>query len=204
MSPALGPPDFADNTKIVDELHDRLVDLHDGMPASVSMVDVRLLMISDVLSWPSLKVYEDVDDKSCFQQPYAQVTEETWAQSLALSWRWGNIKPVERPQNFSPMTDPQWGELHGLLRVALVRGLKYVWIDWSCMPQYSLDIMVEILRSKVRTLGRKHWRVLCVDLVRHQYRCTTHEPAAWSYCLPSCPSRTAALWSLFCAKQRVY
>lgn len=52
MSPALGPPDFADNTKIVDELHDRLVDLHDGMPASVSMVDVRLLMISDVLSWP--------------------------------------------------------------------------------------------------------------------------------------------------------
>ena len=43
MSPALGPPDFADNTKIVDELHDRLVDLHDGMPASVSMVDVRLL-----------------------------------------------------------------------------------------------------------------------------------------------------------------
>ena len=87
MSPALGPPDFADNTKIVDELHDRLVDLHDGMPASVSMVDVRSLMISDVLYSPSLKVYEYVDDKSCFQQPYDQVTEETWAQSLVLSWR---------------------------------------------------------------------------------------------------------------------
>ena len=41
-----------------------------------------------------------------------------------------------------------------MLRVALVRGLKYVWIDWSCMPQYSLDIMVEILR---RTFSNKFY-----------------------------------------------
>ena len=31
-------------------------------------------------------------------------------------------------------------------------GLEYIWLDWSCVPQYALDggrTMVEVLRSKV-------------------------------------------------------
>ena len=83
------------------------------MPASVSMVDVRSLMISDVLYSPSLKVYEYVDDKSCFQQPYDQVTEETWAQSLVLSWRWGNIKPKLLAQDGSSVGGVAWFAARG-------------------------------------------------------------------------------------------
>ncbi|GLC57946.1 hypothetical protein PLESTB_001292800 [Pleodorina starrii] len=48
------------------------------------------------------------------------------------------------------MSEIQFLEMKALLQHAVdSSGVEYVWIDWSCVPQYSKDSMVEVHRSKV-------------------------------------------------------
>ncbi|PNH06893.1 hypothetical protein TSOC_006701 [Tetrabaena socialis] len=112
---------------------------------------MRLLKIDAVLAWPTIKVYEEVDLQSheCMDVPYSDVTEEQWAQTLVISWRWNLSKPAQQQPLFSPMSEPQFRELRQGLQRAKGSGLQYVWIDWSCVPQYSMPSMVEVLRSKI-------------------------------------------------------
>ena len=78
--------------------------------------------------------------------------DDVWATTCVLSWRWGEEKPLPlHIPHFSPMTKRQWAELQALMRLALQNGMEHVWIDWSCVPQYSNDAatITEVLRSKV-------------------------------------------------------
>ncbi|PNG99250.1 hypothetical protein TSOC_014978, partial [Tetrabaena socialis] len=122
---------------------------------SVCRPPMRLLKIDAVLAWTTIKVYEEVGVQSqeCMDVPYGDVTEEQWAQTLVVSWRWGTSKPVQLQPSFSPMSESQFRELTQVLQRAMGCGLQYVWIDWSCVPQYSVPSMVEVLRSKVRRRG---------------------------------------------------
>ena len=61
---------------------------HHGMPPSLSAVNMRLILIESVLTWTSLKVYEEVDKTACLDIPYSQVTEEQWSKMIVLTWRW--------------------------------------------------------------------------------------------------------------------
>ncbi|KAG2494483.1 hypothetical protein HYH03_007252 [Edaphochlamys debaryana] len=138
------PPD-----KPLSALPDVIQDLHDGMPSDISKVPMRLLHLDAVLGWARLKVYEDVSAEDCVDVPYSQVTEAQWAKTAVLSWRWGASKPRERQPSFTPMLDPQTKELHLALHRLKADGFRFVWIDWCCVPQYSANSMVEVLRSKV-------------------------------------------------------
>ncbi|PNH08664.1 hypothetical protein TSOC_004755 [Tetrabaena socialis] len=138
----------------LEELPELMLDLHEGMPLALRSPPMRLLKIDAVLAWPTIKVYEEVGAKDattaeCMDVPYGDVTEEQWAQTLIISWRWGASKPVQPQPLFSPMLEPQFRELRQVLQQAKDSGLQYVWIDWSCVPQYSAPSMVEVLRSKV-------------------------------------------------------
>ena len=114
--------------------------------------DMRLIPIAVLLTWTSLKVYEEVDASSeCLQMPYEAVTDGMWATTCILSWRWGKEKPLPlQIPHFSPMTERQWAELHALMKLALHNGMVHVWIDWSCIRQYSKRgamITTEVLRK---------------------------------------------------------
>lgn len=78
-----------DQATSLDYLPECLLDLHDGMPASVSNAPMRLLKVDAVLSWPTLRVYEEVQPDECIDVPYSDVNEDTWAQTAVLSWRCG-------------------------------------------------------------------------------------------------------------------
>ncbi|KAG2443939.1 hypothetical protein HXX76_002278 [Chlamydomonas incerta] len=124
-------------------------DLHRGMPPLMAAAPMRLMLIAAVLRWSGgVKVYEDVEPSECEELPYADVGEAQWAATVVLSWRWGAPKPAARQPGFSPMCPHQLGTLAGALRTFSDVGLRYVWIDWCCVPQYSAPSMVEVMRCK--------------------------------------------------------
>ncbi|KAG2429662.1 hypothetical protein HYH02_014000 [Chlamydomonas schloesseri] len=134
-----------------------------GMLPSIKDAHMRLLTIDAVIGWDQLKVYEDVErgqqqqapagaaaaTAECVEMPYSQAGDDVWHATAVLSWRWGAPKPAKAVPGFSPMTPEQWAELKQLLSSAQAAGMTYVWIDWSCVPQYSADSIVEVLRSKI-------------------------------------------------------
>ncbi|KAG2427573.1 hypothetical protein HXX76_012227 [Chlamydomonas incerta] len=130
-------------------LPETLQDLHDGMPSEIADAPMRLLMIDAVLRWQAIAVYEDVQPGDCWEMPYSRVSDDVWAKTAVLSWRWGASKPAERQPGFTPMLPAQLEELQIALRRLRSAGLQYLWLDWCCVPQYSANSMVEVLRSKV-------------------------------------------------------
>ena len=155
----LGPPDMGLGTLTLEKLPRSISDLHYGMPPAISKVNMRLLRIPTVLGWPLLKVYEDIGASECMEQGYDAVGNDLWAVTLVLSWRWGESKPESQKPGWMPMSAAQWGAFKGLLGSAQGAGLKYVWVDYSCVPQYCGDSMVEVMRSKVRNQAEGTGRV---------------------------------------------
>jgi hypothetical protein len=126
--------------------------IHLGMPQPLLKADMRLIPIAVLLSWISLKVYEEVDKATeCMPLPYEAVTDDMWATTCVLSWRWGKVKPPLQESGFTPMTERQWAELLAKMSCALQSGMELVWIYWSCVPQYNAGeaTITEVLRSKV-------------------------------------------------------
>ncbi|GLC67053.1 hypothetical protein PLESTF_000509700 [Pleodorina starrii] len=136
-----------------------LRDLHHSMPPAIRRANMRLLKIAAVLKCSQLKVYENVDAEAealqavgthWLQVPYAGTDDELWKRVVTISWRWAKPKPGVYESNFLPMSEIQFLEMKALLQHAVdSSGVEYVWIDWSCVPQYSEDSMVEVHRSKV-------------------------------------------------------
>ena len=134
-APALMPPLMATSRLTIDQLPNIISAHHHGIPPALAAEKMRLLYIERVLEWPAgLKVFEDVDTASdCLVIPYAEVSEEQWAKTMVLTWRWGKPKP--RPHavpGFSPMNDDQWSELLELMRCGQEAGMELIWIDCEC------------------------------------------------------------------------
>ena len=81
---ALVPPKLDSKKFAVEKLPNIISAHHFGMPPELAVAPMRLLYIESVISWASLKVFEDVDARSdCLVIPYADVSEEQWS-----TWRW--------------------------------------------------------------------------------------------------------------------
>lgn len=158
-APALGPPEAApwESAMGLDALPESISDMHYGMPEHLHEAPMRFLLLRTIIAWDQLRVYEEVAPSECVDTPYQDVTEEDWKSTAVLSWRWALQKPNSYQQHFSPMSGAQYAELQGLLRHLAQQGTERVWIDWCCVPQYSGDTMVEVLRSKVGCF------VLCIN-----------------------------------------
>ncbi|GLI64316.1 hypothetical protein VaNZ11_007541 [Volvox africanus] len=160
---ALGPPAIssAEECMVLNRLPECLCDLHDGMPPAIQQTPMRLLKITAVMSWTFLKVYEEIDPVTeCLQVPYVDTDDDIWKEVVTVSWRWSEQKPAVYQQAFSPMSPEQFLEFSTLLKFAQENGIKYAWIDWSCVPQYAEDSMIEVHRSKVFYARARAMRVL--------------------------------------------
>lgn len=115
------------------DLPDFIQDLFDSMSPELKKSAMRLLKVESVMSWKSLKVFEEVSQDECLEIPFNEVDDDQWNKTLALSWRWGHQKPTPNMKaGFTPMTDEQWVDLQALLHLARAKGMEHVWIDWSC------------------------------------------------------------------------
>lgn len=125
----------------------QVLNLHDGMSKDYKDLPMRLLAIDYVVRASYIASYEEVPSCHYLQMPYSETTQELWNQVAVVSWRWGMAKPDKMTTGFSPMSRVQLQELQRYL--ALSDNLQYVWIDWSCVPQYDIDPMFEVARSKL-------------------------------------------------------
>jgi len=124
--------------------------MHVTLPDELSMPPLRLLHINAVAHrWEHLPVYEVVPSGDYIEVPYCEAGSDYWDQTCMLSWRWAMGKPSAMSEGATAMSEQQFAELRHKLRAAAEVGLMYVWIDWSCVPQYVGDPMVEIHRSRL-------------------------------------------------------
>jgi len=124
--------------------------LHVGLDRSILAAPVRLVRIDAILqAWSHLLLYEDVPEADYLEAPYKEMGDELWSRVAVLSWRWSRPKARERTEGWSPMSEHQFVELKRTLGRAARHGLELVWIDWSCVPQYTGDPIVEIHRSRL-------------------------------------------------------
>ncbi|KAG2486727.1 hypothetical protein HYH03_014654 [Edaphochlamys debaryana] len=123
-------------------------DLHERMPAEFRKAPVRLINIDSVISWHRLMGCEELPTSHYMAIPYEEVNETQWSQTAVLSWRWGATKPKMRQPGFTPMLEWQIQELRTVLHRLKEVDIKWIWIDWCSIPQYSLN-MIEVYRSKV-------------------------------------------------------
>eukprot|EP00873_Tetraselmis_striata_P010534 jgi/Tetstr1/430798/TSEL_020582.t2 len=124
--------------------------MHVTLPDELSMPPLRLLHINAVAHrWEHLPVYEVVPSVDYIEVPYCEAGSDYWDQTCMLSWRWAMGKPSAMSEGATAMSEQQFAELRHKLRAAAEVGLMYVWIDWSCVPQYVGDPMVEIHRSRL-------------------------------------------------------
>ena len=155
---AFGMPDVGmydlNPPKQLKDLSDVLKNLHYTM-SNHDEKPMRLVRLDAVAKWGDIRMYEDLSPDSYLEVKYA-TTDDVWAETLVLSWKWGINKPATRPKvSWSPMEPQQKAEFKALIAGAIAGDLKYAWIDWCCNPQYpsgsegNAAVMVEIIRSKV-------------------------------------------------------
>lgn len=111
---------------------------------------MRLVHASVVLKWRVLKVYETLETREYLSIPYAQTNDALWSRCCVLSWRHSKPKVPELDRSFCPMSNEQLQQLQAFVQ-SKSGAIDYVWVDWSCVPQYSdpSSMMTEILRSKL-------------------------------------------------------
>eukprot|EP00873_Tetraselmis_striata_P027160 jgi/Tetstr1/447424/TSEL_034857.t1 len=128
-----------------------VIDLHEGMPMSYKTMPLRLLRVKYLLAMDYLPCYEEASDArhSYLEIPYSETTDELWATTGVVSWRWSAPKPEAFQRGYSPMSALQFAMLKRSVSGWEREHLEYVWVDWACVPQYSASPMLEIARSKV-------------------------------------------------------
>ena len=89
-APALRPPRIGSKRFQVEQLPNIISAHHVAMPSTLAAAPMRLLHIKQVLEWPNgLKVFEEVDTSTdCLVIPYNEISEEQWAMTMVLTWRW--------------------------------------------------------------------------------------------------------------------
>eukprot|EP00798_Chlamydomonas_sp_ICE-L_P000426 gene426-1824_t len=143
-------------------------DLELCMPRDVRDAPMRLVHLHKLLEWLHLEVYENMKDEDFVTFPYGQTTAETWRSTILLSWRWSLGKPDTLECDHSPMSGLQLKYMKMALLVAREANpdLKYVWIDWSCVPQYSASPMLEVARSKSAMLEVARSKTAMLEVAR--------------------------------------
>jgi len=142
----IGLPDFSKGQK---SMHNVLKMMEDQMPADMRKQPVHLIKIEAFLGWTTAYMYEEVKASDMVDVPYVDVAKSgVWDKIVILSWRWSHLKPRDMTPGFSLMSSDQLSGLQSMMKAAKTKGAEYIWIDCSCVPQYSVEIMSEVLRSK--------------------------------------------------------
>ena len=114
---------------------------------------VRLLLASKIESLHPIPPYELLPLDSFIECPFEDFMETHRHATGVISWRWARPKPLS-------LKAASTKEGLELVPLSLVQhcaelskqdtGLKYLWLDWACVPQYPEDpkrTMAEINRS---------------------------------------------------------
>ena len=112
---------------------------------------VRLMLRKGIMQLQQLYAYEQTKMQMFKEMNYADITEEMWNQTVALSWRWHRNRPKNPDRGYSPMSNTQLAELKKIL-LGLDARVKYVWIDYTCAAQKMVHEgpgMTEIMRSRL-------------------------------------------------------
>jgi hypothetical protein len=159
--------------------------------------DCYLMPVSILQSLNQLPVHESC--KALLEHivvPAAQRTPEAVRAELssrevcAVSWRWSGLKPASAKRaaldSWSPMSDQQ---LRRLKEFVAQSQCKYVWIDWTCVPQLSSDTMRFINASydvyssaqsvvflpRLKELRRRGWPALSPQTFSELFRKTLRD-----------------------------
>eukprot|EP00873_Tetraselmis_striata_P028051 jgi/Tetstr1/448315/TSEL_035599.t1 len=134
------------------EMSQSIHGLHEGMPDRYKTMPLRLLRRAYVCSAAYLPSYEEVSELGAdthLDVPYHKAIDAVWDATAVVSWRWSRPKPMPAAEpGFCPMSRLQLRQLRESLGSAH-EGIQFVWVDWSCVPQYSASPMPEIARSKL-------------------------------------------------------
>eukprot|EP00873_Tetraselmis_striata_P039144 jgi/Tetstr1/459408/TSEL_004786.t1 len=113
---------------------------------------VRLLKAEAVLRMQQLPGYNHISSSAYVEMAYTETTDQLWASTLAVSWRWHRRLTSNADIGFTPMTPQQLA----LLKDALVDEggeVLYVWVDFACCPRpvsrYRQQYVTELMRSKL-------------------------------------------------------
>eukprot|EP00873_Tetraselmis_striata_P044856 jgi/Tetstr1/465120/TSEL_009843.t1 len=136
------------------KLASSIIDLHEGMSEEMRRAPVRLLLAKYVRSAAKLHCYEELSDirepargHMFVDVPYDKTTQKMWDATAVVSWRWSASKPQELQPGYTPMDSGQMATLHSVMDSQPY--VEYVWVDWSCVPQYGPGVMLEVARSKL-------------------------------------------------------
>jgi hypothetical protein len=121
----------------------------------IERTPIRFLLVSSLISLSSCKYgvpcYEDLPQDSFIDMDFEEYRSRKWASSAVISWRWAKQKPANYEQaqisDSNPVPNSMISYVHGQ---AVQDGIEYVWLDWSCAPQYPKDpsaTMREVNRS---------------------------------------------------------
>jgi hypothetical protein len=136
----------------LEDLASSVLDLHEGMPRAYKQMPLRLIRVHYLLQAEYLPCYEELSgagELAFVDVPYSETTDELWAVTAVVSWRWGAPKPAAFQPGFSPMSSEQFAQLRRSMSGWGEAQLEFVWVDWACVPQYSTSPMFEIARSKI-------------------------------------------------------
>lgn len=113
---------------------------------------VRLLLVDSFAKFTiSVPCYENLPPDSYVDVPFENYEEECAKDAAVISWRWMRMKPPSQEAALDPEACPVPVPLvEYVTGKAREDGIKYLWLDWSCAPQYPEDLaatMREINRS---------------------------------------------------------
>jgi hypothetical protein len=140
---------------------------------------VRLLLVSQFAGFTeAVPCYENLPTGSYVDVQIDDYHSKYAHDTAVISWRWSRPKPPSAEAARSPVSNP--------VPVALVEyvshlserdNMKYLWLDWSCAPQYPEDLSATvslliavnyILLSAVRAVGlllHVKYRPLALELL---------------------------------------
>jgi len=141
------------------QLAQQVINLHEGLGDEYRHIPMRFVSAAYVKSAQSLTCYEEMSSlaEHVLDIPYSETTQELWDKSAVVSWRWSKLKPEQLQPGFTPLSIEQLTQLQIYLENN--KNIQYVWLDWSCVPQYTGSPMFEVARSK---LFYSRARMMCI------------------------------------------
>ena len=107
---------------------------------------VRLLLAGPFSKFTeAVPCYENLPEGSFVDVPTEEYEARYAADAAVISWRWMRPKPKTQEAALDPGANPVPTALvEYVSEVAREENMKYLWLDWSCAPQYPEDLAATV------------------------------------------------------------